>query len=43
MKTDSDISRISPNVRSQLEACASLKGEQVHKSRMASSPSDFLR
>lgn len=29
MKTDSDISRISPNVRSQLEACASLKGEQV--------------
>ncbi|KAG2714681.1 hypothetical protein I3760_03G038900 [Carya illinoinensis] len=29
MKTDSDISRISPNVRSQLEAWASLKGEQV--------------
>ncbi|GMY13249.1 SAGA-associated factor 29 homolog A-like isoform X1 [Fagus crenata] len=29
MKSDSDISRISPSVRSQLEACASLKGEQV--------------
>lgn len=29
MKTDSDISRISNNVRSQLEACANLKGEQV--------------
>ncbi|XP_050135503.1 SAGA-associated factor 29 homolog A-like isoform X2 [Malus sylvestris] len=29
MKTDSDISRISPSMRSQLEAWASLKGEQV--------------
>ncbi|KAM0954857.1 hypothetical protein TB2_022963 [Malus domestica] len=29
MKTDSDISRISPSMRSQLEACASLKGEHV--------------
>ncbi|KAF7801593.1 SAGA-associated factor 29-like protein A-like isoform X3 [Senna tora] len=29
LKTDSDISRLSPNVRTQLEICASLKGEQV--------------
>ncbi|KAJ4845342.1 SAGA-associated factor 29 A [Turnera subulata] len=29
MKADSDISRLSPSMRSQLEACASLKGEQV--------------
>ncbi|XP_061986337.1 SAGA-associated factor 29 homolog A [Populus nigra] len=29
IKADSDISRLSPAVRSQLEACASLKGEQV--------------
>ncbi|KAJ7970750.1 SGF29 tudor-like domain [Quillaja saponaria] len=29
MKSDSDISRLSPNVRNQLEACFSLKGEQV--------------
>jgi hypothetical protein len=29
MKTDSDLSRITTNVRSQLEAYASLKGEQV--------------
>ncbi|KAM2955945.1 hypothetical protein FF2_023130 [Malus domestica] len=29
MKTDSDISRISPSMRSQLEAWASLKGEHV--------------
>ncbi|KAJ6751560.1 hypothetical protein OIU85_002033 [Salix viminalis] len=29
IKADSDISRLSPVVRSQLEACASLKGEQV--------------
>ncbi|RDX91696.1 hypothetical protein CR513_26278, partial [Mucuna pruriens] len=29
VKTDSDISRLTPNMRNQLEACASLKGEQV--------------
>ncbi|KAH1150301.1 hypothetical protein AAZX31_16G064400 [Glycine max] len=29
VKTESDISRLTPNMRSQLEACASLKGEQV--------------
>ncbi|CAK7328158.1 unnamed protein product [Dovyalis caffra] len=29
MKADSDISRLSSALRSQLEACASLKGEQV--------------
>ncbi|XP_038716554.1 SAGA-associated factor 29 homolog B-like isoform X1 [Tripterygium wilfordii] len=29
MKTDSDISRLSPSIRSQLEAWANLKGEQV--------------
>ncbi|XP_038717468.1 SAGA-associated factor 29 homolog B-like isoform X1 [Tripterygium wilfordii] len=29
MKTDSDISRLSPSMRSQLEPCANLKGEQV--------------
>ncbi|XP_057983020.1 SAGA-associated factor 29 homolog A isoform X4 [Malania oleifera] len=29
MKTESDISRLSPSVRNQLEAAASLKGEQV--------------
>jgi SAGA-associated factor 29 len=29
MKTESDIQRLSPNMRAQLEACASLKGEQV--------------
>nr|XP_011468203.1 PREDICTED: uncharacterized protein LOC101312768 isoform X2 [Fragaria vesca subsp. vesca]XP_011468206.1 PREDICTED: uncharacterized protein LOC101312768 isoform X2 [Fragaria vesca subsp. vesca] len=29
MKTDSEIPRISPALRNQLEACASLKGEQV--------------
>ncbi|XP_021891993.1 uncharacterized protein LOC110810214 isoform X1 [Carica papaya] len=29
MKADSDLSRLSPSMRSQVEACASLKGEQV--------------
>ncbi|OAY29534.1 SAGA-associated factor 29 homolog A isoform X1 [Manihot esculenta] len=29
MKNESDISRLSPAMRNQLEACASLKGEQV--------------
>lgn len=29
MKPDSDISRLTPSMRNQLEACASLKGEQV--------------
>ncbi|OAY25639.1 SAGA-associated factor 29 homolog A [Manihot esculenta] len=29
MKNESDISRLSPSMRNQLEACASLKGEQV--------------
>ncbi|KAM7268607.1 hypothetical protein ACFE04_010773 [Oxalis oulophora] len=29
MKADSDIPRLSPNIRAQLEACANLKGEQV--------------
>ncbi|KAF5739588.1 hypothetical protein HS088_TW12G00797 [Tripterygium wilfordii] len=29
MKTDSDISRLSPSMRSQLEPCGNLKGEQV--------------
>ncbi|XP_073222721.1 SAGA-associated factor 29 homolog B-like isoform X5 [Cicer arietinum] len=29
VKTESDISRLTPSVRNQLEACASLKGEQV--------------
>ncbi|KAF9666339.1 hypothetical protein SADUNF_Sadunf16G0219300 [Salix dunnii] len=29
IKADSDITRLSPAVRSELEACASLKGEQV--------------
>ncbi|GAV84436.1 DUF1325 domain-containing protein [Cephalotus follicularis] len=29
MKADSDIPRLSPSMRSQLETCASLKGEQV--------------
>ena len=30
MKNDSDISRISTSMRSQLEACSNLKGEQVY-------------
>lgn len=29
MKNDSDISRLSPSMRNQLDTCASLKGEQV--------------
>ncbi|GMH15012.1 hypothetical protein Nepgr_016853 [Nepenthes gracilis] len=29
MKPDSDISRVSPSMRNQLDSCASLKGEQV--------------
>ncbi|KAJ4729322.1 SGF29 tudor-like domain [Melia azedarach] len=29
IKNDSDISRLSPSMRNQLDACASLKGEQV--------------
>ncbi|WJX81274.1 SAGA-associated factor 29 B [Trifolium repens] len=29
VKTESDISRLTPSMRNQLEACASLKGEQV--------------
>ncbi|XP_050223261.1 SAGA-associated factor 29 homolog A-like isoform X2 [Mercurialis annua] len=29
MKAESDISRLSPSMRNQIEACASLKGEQV--------------
>ncbi|KAH7577284.1 hypothetical protein JRO89_XS01G0231600 [Xanthoceras sorbifolium] len=29
MKNDSDISRLSPSMRTQLDTCASLKGEQV--------------
>lgn len=30
VKTESDISRLTPSMRNQLEACASLKGEQVY-------------
>lgn len=29
VKADSDITRLNPSMRNQLEACASLKGEQV--------------
>lgn len=29
VKTESDISRLTPSMRNQLEACASLKDEQV--------------
>lgn len=29
MKTDSDVSRMTPSVRNQLDALANLKGEQV--------------
>lgn len=32
VKTESDISRLTPSMRNQLEACASLKGEQVYYS-----------
>jgi hypothetical protein len=42
MKTDSEISRIPTNVRNQLEAYASLKGEQVLSSMIVINPTILL-